>query len=72
MTPIATILRGKGQMLRISAGKIDGKPVIDMALLPLDGSDPNPRKGLAIELATLPSLVTALAMAAEALEEGSI
>ena len=72
MTPIATILRGKNQMLRISAAMIDGKPVIDMALIPLDGSQANPRKGLAIELETLPSLLAGLQMAASALVEGEV
>ncbi|WP_298690493.1 hypothetical protein [uncultured Sphingomonas sp.] len=72
MKPIATILKGKDQMLRVSAGIIDGKQIIDMALLPMDGSAANPRKGIAIELKTLGPLVAALEIAASALIEGEI
>lgn len=72
MKPIATILRGKDQMLRVSAGIIDGKQIIDMVLLPMDGSEPKTRKGLAIELQTLGPLVAALEIAASALIEGEI
>lgn len=58
LQPVVTMLRGKGRMLRVSIGTLDGKRIIDMALLTMGEAETG--KGLAIELETLPALLIAL------------
>lgn len=64
LTPICTMLRGKDRMLRISVGMLDGRHIIDIALLLLNGSDTG--RGIAFETQTLPALLMALEMAGAA------